>query len=212
MKKIVCWIFFIMLVLMMGACSEKTKTEVDQDEQQVINNGEAEGDAIEGKLVEVVGFKHWEKAFECMENIGKTASELSDDYQKWKYRDGAYGALHYEDLTTGRYYSFDRVREYDPYRPKLLGDEICYRTTIGLKEIFPINIWPANIENTKQYLEDYLEIEFEFLDEWDTGGGCLYRARVQWNSVEYGLEIWTEESGLLTPELSIGFARDPEEL
>lgn len=211
MKKIVCWILFLMLALMIGACSEKSKVEVDHGEQQVINNGETKGDESEENIVEVGGLEHWEKAYECMQDIGKAISEFSGDYKEWKYQGGAYALLHYEDLKTGRYYAFSSDREYDSYIPKLFGDEICSSTTIKLKDFFPKATWPTNIEETKQSLDSYLGIEFELLDARNSEGIYIYQAEVEWNSVRYGISIWTE-TGLLTPELNIGFARNPEEL
>lgn len=155
-------------------------------------------------LKEIAGMKNWEIVGTSIQMMGKSASEISADYQQWTFIDAAMGSVYYEDASTGLYYLFPAVRSLPDYvENTLLGDELCTGVAGSVQYFFPQAEWPSSIEGTRDYLTAYLGVDVELIDARDTEGSYSYKAEFP-ISRNYAAFLWTEDA-VVTTETWIEF-------
>ncbi|MCL1983683.1 MAG: hypothetical protein FWG53_11450 [Clostridiales bacterium] len=155
-------------------------------------------------LEDLKDMENWETAYPYIEALGKPAQDISPDYSRWVPQGAFNGGEYYSDADGDVYYVFPSsfftsVSGY--YAGQLSGKEVCVMVAAPLGLFFPDAEWPEQAEDTAQYLEQFLGIEFE---EYD------YEGKGYFSSFEDGMEyvdISCEDDGVISPENFVDLCR-----
>ena len=147
---------------------------------------------------------NWGIAFVYLQMMGKPVEEIAGNYLDWEFLDGAGRLVFYRNPDYNVGFAFTATKELSEYYDSLLsGDEICIGLIGDIGYLFTGAVWPQSINETNEYLSDFLGFDFEMTLD-DSDGGYWFRAEVEPNNLF--IDIYSE-TGLITNDTLILLAR-----
>ena len=172
MKRFIILALILALALLTTGCGAKQIEETDADS----NNEKKLLGTQDTELLSMSYFRNlenWKTAYPYLEALGKSAFDISSDFEKWNYTDSGEGGDYFYDTELGIYYifSWDSTTSRDNFGTvHLTGDEPCVAIWAQLSLFFPRAEWPKQAEGTLEYLKKYLGFEFyKYQDEYGWG-------------------------------------------